>query len=225
MIRFLIAGLIVLLSGCILNFDGTPPHPDTDWTDASASTDNTELESETLSETGEEWLEDQPESDQPPKEEPQQPEESDSAPETDEPDTPDPVPSEPVGPESISHSPPNPLAAAPPPKAKYGRPNYWLFCYGGNWCPACRYDRPKLQAWANKHGLPLSEYNIQDSLMATVVLIDITRDRVQRDLQYDKPNPALFPTYVLVDAEGSELWHHVGPIDISTLDFLWDVLN
>lgn len=220
MIRLLILGLTLLLAGCLLDFEGTQLQPETDWIDASASTDNTEPESDAPSDNGEAWLENQPESEQLHEDDPQNKEVLDNTPETSEPAPSDPVPSE-----SISYPSPNPLSAAPPSKAKYGQPNYWLFCYGGNWCPACRYDRPKLQAWANKHGLPLSEYNVKDSLLATVVLIDITRDRVQRDLQYDKPNPALFPTYVLVDANGSELWHHVGPIDITTLDFLWDVLN
>ncbi len=215
MTRLLILGLTITLTGCLLDFEGIHSLPDLDWTDASASTADNKPERDNPTDKGKEWLENQPEADQSQEEDPQQPEESDNSLETD----------ESYSPEPVSHPTPNPLAAAPPPKAKYGQPNYWLFCYGGNWCPACRYDRPKLQAWANKHGLPLSEYNVKDSLLATVVLIDITRDRMQRNLQYDKPNPALFPTYVLVDADGSELWHHVGPIDITTLDFLWDVLN
>lgn len=125
--------------------------------------------------------------------------------------------------------PPDPLAAEPTSKkkAKAGRqPEFWLFCYGGEWCEACRYDKPQVQAWANRNGLTTSEANVPDSRLSQVQFVDVTRDKVTRDLAYDKPRPAMYPTYLIVDADGRTVWKRAASrIDIEELDLIWGLLN
>lgn len=125
--------------------------------------------------------------------------------------------------------PPDPLAAEPTgkKKAKAGRqPEFWLFCYGGEWCEACRYDKPQVQAWANRNGLTTSEANVPDSRLSQVQFVDVTRDKVTRDLAYDKPRPAMYPTYLIVDADGRTVWKRAASrIDIEELDLIWGLLN
>lgn len=125
--------------------------------------------------------------------------------------------------------PPDPLAAEPTgkKKAKAGRqPEFWLFCYGGEWCQACRYDKPLVQAWANRNGLTTSEANVPDSRLSQVQFVDVTRDNVTRDLAYDKPRPAMYPTYLIVDADGRTVWKRAASrIDIEELDLVWGLLN
>lgn len=130
---------------------------------------------------------------------------------------------------------PDPLAAAPP-KISRGpkQPEHYLFCYGGTgidqrtgkpWCPAYVLDKPKIIGWANGNGLPYSEANAANARYAVIQFIDIVRDRPERNLQYDPPNPPLFPTYVVVNRRGEECWHHVGPLVMDEFDFIWQLIE
>lgn len=204
------AAVMVMLAGCSFDTPGPGPAPDTDWNDAAVEqiipvdeqTEPTPIE---------------PVPDEPPQQE--------------EPATEEPAAAEAEEDQQreLGVVPPDPLAAEPDgkKKAKAGRqPEFWLFCYGGEWCEACRYDKPQVQAWANRNGLTTSEANVPDSRLSQVQFVDVTRDKVTRDLAYDKPRPAMYPTYLIVDADGRTVWKRAASrIDIEELDLIWGLLN
>lgn len=130
---------------------------------------------------------------------------------------------------------PDPLAAAPPPMAKQrSQPEHYIFAYGGlgidqrtgrPWCPGFVIDKPKLTGWANERGITVSEANSPNARYAVLQFVDIVRDKPQRNLQFDPPNPPLFPTYLIVDRRGGEVWRHVGPLDMGEFNSVWRLVE
>lgn len=130
---------------------------------------------------------------------------------------------------------PDPLAAAPPKRSSAGgQPKHYIFAYGGGgnhpetgqpWCLAYLYDKPKLTGWANARGITVSEANAPNARYAVLQFVDFFRDKPRRDLQFNPPDPAMYPTYLIVTASGQEKWHHVGPLDMSEFDFVWQLLE
>ena len=120
------------------------------------------------------------------------------------------------------------------------QPTTYLNCYGyiakaqdgwgretNEWCQAtklCQADKPKIQAWCNSRGITVSDANSEGFRKAHVRFVEGPRDKWSRDIKYgEKEN--LYPTYVLTDAQGKEIWHQQGPINTDTLGFIWDVAN
>lgn len=130
---------------------------------------------------------------------------------------------------------PDPLAAAPPPLSKQrSQPEHYIFAYGGAgvdprtgraWCPGYLFDKPKLTGWANERGITVSEANAPNARYAVLQFVDILRDKPQRNLQFDPPNPPLYPTYLVVDRRGGEVWRHVGPLDMGEFDYVWRLIE
>jgi hypothetical protein len=130
---------------------------------------------------------------------------------------------------------PNPLEAAPPPMAGGPRqPSHYIFAYGGEgidkqtgrpWCPAYVLDKPKLTGWANENGITVSEANSVNSRYAVLQFIDIVRDKPRRNLQFNPPDPALYPTYLVVSGDGREIWRHVGPVDLGEFADAWRLIE
>lgn len=123
---------------------------------------------------------------------------------------------------------PDPLAEEPAEiqglKGAAAQADVWLFFYGGQWGALNRTEETKLRGWANGKSLTVSAANIDNARYARVLIVDVTRDPVKRDLRYGNAQP-LYPTYVIVDRNGGELWHHVGAVDTAYLDWVWDLAN
>lgn len=131
---------------------------------------------------------------------------------------------------------PDPLAAEPAAaqglKSGDGRPKMYLNCYGWarNDYPGhsitvlYEADKAKIQAWCNSRGISYSEANVPGALKANVRFAQKPRDGWQRDITYGR-GQEYFPTYVMTDASGRARWYHVGPIDIESLSFVWDLAN
>lgn len=131
-----------------------------------------------------------------------------------------------LGPDSLA---PEPDASVMSLKSSSSGRKIYLSCYGGtpendaygrNWCPWYVHDKPLIQAWANQHGLTTSEANADGYRYAFVRWVDVLRDKPNRDLRYGA-NEAKFPTYVITDQHGCELWHHVGTLPVGYLDSEW----
>lgn len=133
-----------------------------------------------------------------------------------------------IGPDSLIPEPAEAMSL----KSSSEKVRVYLSCYGGAgvdrysgqyWCPQYVRNKPEIQAWANRKGLTSSEANAEGYRYATVRFVDIFRDKPTRDLSYG--GQAMYPTYVMTDQHGHELWHHVGYLEPGYLDAQWNLAN
>lgn len=105
-----------------------------------------------------------------------------------------------------------PDVSNPTPVKTVTQKKIYLYWYSASWCGPCKQDVPVVREWAESHKLTYTSDNDGND---AIHLVDV--DKVQ-----STRNITVVPTYLIIDADGMELWRHEGRIDIEQLNTQWN---